>query len=44
MRKMIMKILVTGGCGFIGTHLVNELVEKGYEVVVLDNLLSGKKD
>jgi len=39
-----MKILVTGGCGFIGTHLVNELVEKGHEVVVLDNLLSGKKE
>jgi nucleoside-diphosphate-sugar epimerase len=39
-----MKILVTGGCGFIGTHLVNKLVELGHEVVVLDNLSAGKKE
>ena len=33
-----MKILVTGGCGFIGSHLVDKLVESNYEVVVVDNL------
>lgn len=33
-----MKILVTGGAGFIGSHTVDLLIEKGYEVVVLDNL------
>jgi len=33
-----MKILVTGGAGFIGSHTVDELVAKGYDVVVLDNL------
>jgi UDP-glucose 4-epimerase len=39
-----MKILVTGGCGFIGSHLANTLVEKEYEVTVLDNLASGKRE
>jgi len=36
-------ILVTGGAGFIGSCLVNKLVEQGYNVVVIDNLSSGKK-
>ena len=33
-----MKILVTGGAGYIGSHTVVELQEAGYDVVVLDNL------
>lgn len=37
------KVLVTGGCGFIGSHLVDELVEYGCEVVVIDNLSSDNK-
>ena len=37
-----MKILVTGGAGFIGSHLVDRLVEKKWEIVVLDNLYRGK--
>lgn len=36
-----MKILVTGGAGFIGSHLVDALIEHGHEVVVIDNLSSG---
>ena len=32
-----MKILVTGGAGYIGTHTCVELQQKGYEVVVIDN-------
>ncbi len=36
------KILVTGGCGFIGSHIVDRLVNEGADVVILDNLSSGK--
>ncbi|MFZ0565236.1 MAG: NAD-dependent epimerase/dehydratase family protein [Chlamydiales bacterium] len=36
--------LVTGGCGFIGAHLVRALLNEGYGVKVLDNLSSGQKE
>ena len=36
-------IIVTGGCGFIGSHLSELLVKKGFKVFVIDNLFSGKK-
>lgn len=36
-----MKIVVTGGAGFIGSHLVDRLIEENHELVVLDNLSSG---
>jgi UDP-glucose 4-epimerase len=37
-------VLVTGGAGFIGSEVVNQLVAKGAEVTVVDNLVNGKRD
>ena len=36
------KILVTGGAGFIGSHMVDQLVEEGYKVIIADDLSKGK--
>jgi len=38
------KILVSGGVGFIGSHLVDRLIKEGCQVVVIDNLSTGKKE
>ena len=39
-----MKILITGGAGFIGSHLVDRLIKEDHKVVVIDNLSTGKKE
>lgn len=39
-----MKVLVTGGMGYIGSHTVVELLENNYEVVIVDNLVNSKID
>lgn len=39
-----MRIAVTGGAGFIGSHLVDQLIKDGHEIVVIDNLSRGRLD
>ncbi len=43
-KRSINKILVSGGAGFIGSHIVDRLMDSGREVVVFDNLSSGKME
>jgi UDP-glucose 4-epimerase len=43
MQKTLPKALVTGGAGFIGSHVADLFVEKGYEVEIVDDLSSGKR-
>ncbi len=39
-----MRILVTGGAGFLGSHLCERLLEQGHEVICMDNLFTGRKE
>jgi UDP-glucose 4-epimerase len=36
------RVIVTGGAGFIGSHLAGELIRQGYKVSILDNLSTGR--
>ena len=39
-----MRILITGGAGFLGSHLCEFMLEQGHEVVAMDNLLTGRAE
>jgi UDP-glucose 4-epimerase len=39
-----MNILVTGGAGFIGSHIVDQLIAQGHQVIIIDNLVTGQQD
>ncbi|MFQ5868172.1 MAG: NAD-dependent epimerase/dehydratase family protein, partial [bacterium] len=39
-----MRVLITGGAGFLGSHLCDYLLGKGHEAIALDNLITGKID
>ena len=39
-----MKCVVTGGAGFIGSNLVDKLIDEGHEVIIIDNLSTGKEE
>jgi dTDP-glucose 4,6-dehydratase len=44
MNSRSRRAVVTGGAGFLGSHLCDDLLQRGYEVICLDNLLTGKTD
>eukprot|EP00252_Welwitschia_mirabilis_P013025 TRINITY_DN2878_c0_g1_i1.p1 TRINITY_DN2878_c0_g1~~TRINITY_DN2878_c0_g1_i1.p1 ORF type:complete len:428 (+),score=68.08 TRINITY_DN2878_c0_g1_i1:240-1523(+) len=43
-RRQAKRIVVTGGAGFVGSHLVDRLLERGDSVIVIDNFFTGRKD
>lgn len=43
MKNNFMRCLITGGAGFVGSHLADELIKKGHRVIVIDSFFGGKK-
>ncbi len=43
MNRISKPVLVTGGCGFIGSHLVPQLIERGYDIVSIDKDIDGSR-
>jgi UDP-glucuronate decarboxylase len=44
LQRSVKRIVVTGGAGFVGSHLVDRLMERGDNVIVVDNFFTGKKE
>jgi len=42
-KRRVLRVLVTGGCGFLGSHLIDRLMNDGCDVICVDNLFSGQK-